>query len=409
MGGVVSLSRVILVASEMIYLDHNATTPLDPEVFEAMRPYFLERWGNPSSAYSFGAENKSALEAARAAVATLIGAPSPRDILFTSGATEANNAALRAALRASPDRRHIITSAVEHSAVLAPCKDLERPDGYHVTYLPVNGEGALSLPDLESALTKHGGNTAVVSLMWANNETGVIFPISQIAALCRARGVPYHCDAVQAVGKLPSVDVRQIPVDYLSLSAHKFHGPKGVGALYVRRGAPWTPLLHGGHQERGRRGGTENVPLIVGLGRAAELAHSRLPNYDRLVRPLRDALERDILSTVPGTRRNGHLTERLPNTTNLSFPGIESEALLLLLEQEGICASSGSACLADSDEPSHVITAMSGSVNNSSLRMSLSSTQEEFDVGSVVATINKAVTALKEISPPWEQITAQQS
>ncbi len=289
----------------MIYLDHNATTPLDPEVFEAMRPYFLEHWGNPSSAYRFGAENKGALETARASVAALLNAPGARDIVFTAGATEANNAAIHAALRANPAKRHVITSAVEHSAVLAPCRDLERHGGYRVTYLPVDREGLLKPANLENALAEHGDDTALVSLMWANNETGVLFPVARIAEICRARGVLFHCDAVQAVGKLPAVDVRRVPVEYLSLSAHKFHGPKGVGALYVRRGAPWTPLLHGGHQERGRRGGTENVPLIVGLGKAADLAKRHLPTYKRKVRPLHNAL----LTAVSGTERNGAAEE----------------------------------------------------------------------------------------------------
>ncbi len=380
----------------MIYLDHNATTPLDPEVFEAMRPYFLEHWGNPSSAYRFGAENKGALETARAPVAALLNAPGARDIVFTAGATEANNAAIHAALRANPARRHVITSAVEHSAVLAPCRDLERHGGYRVTYLPVDREGLLKPADLENALAEHGDDTALVSLMWANNETGVLFPVARIAELCRARGVLFHCDAVQAVGKLPAVDVRRVAVDYLSLSAHKFHGPKGVGALYMRRGAPWTPQLQGGHQERGRRGGTENVPLIVGLGKAADLARRRLPDYDRTVHPLRDALEAGILEAIPGTERYGHPTERLPNTTNLSFEGIESEALLLLLDQEGVCASSGSACLADSEEPSHVLTAMKpgGKAGRESVRLSPDWVNTFAEVYEALSTIQRAVVLL---------------
>ena len=381
----------------MIYLDHNATTPLDPEVFEAMKPYFLERWGNPSSTYRFGSENKAALETARAAVAALLNAPGARDIMFTAGATEANNAALNAALCANPVKRHIITSVVEHSAVLAPCRDLERHSGYRVTYLPVDREGMLSLADLESALAKHADDTAVVSLMWANNETGVFFPVPQIAELCRARGVLFHCDAVQAVGKLPAVDMRRVPVDYLSLSAHKFHGPKGVGALYVRRGIPWTPLLHGGHQERGRRGGTENVPLIVGLGKAAERAAKHLPTYDKKVRPLRDALETGLLTVIPGAERNGHPEERLPNTANIMFPGMDSEALLLLLDQADICASSGSACLADSPEPSHVLVAMKpgSDVAHQSTRFSLDPKNTMEDVTSALESIRRNFVILK--------------
>lgn len=242
----------------MIYLDHNATTPIAPEVLEAMMPYLTSEWGNPSSGYKFGARLKGVIEAARAQVAELIGA-SGREIIFTSFATESNNAAIHAALKANPGRRRIVTSAVEHSSVLNYCMALEK-DGYRVTYLPVDRDGLLKLADLENAITDE---TAVVSLMWANNETGVLFPVEDIARTCETRNVPFHCDAVQAIGKLP-VDVSKLPVNYLSLSGHKFGAPKGVGALYVHRKSPFTPYLHGGHQERGRRGGTENVALIAG-------------------------------------------------------------------------------------------------------------------------------------------------
>lgn len=336
----------------MIYLDHNATTPIAPEVLEAMMPYLTGEWGNPSSSYRFGAKIRAVVETAREQVAELLGA-SPGEILFTSCATESNNTAIHAALKANPKKRHIITSAVEHSSVLNYCMALEK-EGVRVTYLPVDRDGVLKVADLESALTD---DTAAVSLMWANNETGVLFPVGEIAQVCKARGVLFHCDAVQAVGKVP-MNARDIPVDYLSITGHKFNAPKGVGALYVRRKSPFAPLLHGGHQERGRRGGTENVALIVGMGKAAELVLKKLPDYDRIVRPLRDGLEQGILNAVPNTELNGHPTERLANTVNITFPGIESEAMLLLLDQEGICASSGSACLADSDEPSHVVKAM---------------------------------------------------
>jgi len=339
----------------VIYLDHNATTPVLPEVFEAMRPYFTEQWGNPSSTYKFGAKLKTVIETARAQVAELIGAQS-RDVMFTSCATESNNAAIHAALKANPGKRHIVTSAVEHSSVLNFCMALEK-DGCRVTYLPVDRDGLLKLADLENAIADE---TAVVSLMWANNETGVLFPVKEIAVICRARGVLYHCDAVQAAGKV-EIDVSRdggLQADYLSLAGHKFHAPKGVGALYVRRKAPFSPLIHGGHQERSLRGGTENVALIVGMGKAAELAQKHLPGYEKKVRPLRDALEEGILNSIPNTELNGHKSKRLANTTNITFHGIEAEALLILLDQEGICASSGSACLADSDEPSHVVKAM---------------------------------------------------
>lgn len=381
----------------MIYLDHNATTPLDPEVFEAMRPYFLERWGNPSSTYHFGSEIKAALETARSTVAALLKAPSQRDLIFTAGATEANNAAIQAALRSDLSKRHIITSTVEHAAILAPCQDLERHHGYSVTYLPVDREGLLSLNDLESALEENADNTALVSLMWANNETGVLFPVQRIAEICHSRGVLYHCDAVQAVGKLPAVNLRQIPIDYLSLSAHKFHGPKGIGALYVRRDAPWSPLLHGGHQERGRRGGTENVPLIVGLGKAAERATRAQPTYGEKVAKMRDTLETGLIAATLHAQRNGSLDCRLPNTTNISFLGVESEALLLLLDQEGICASSGSACLADSPDPSHVIAAMKpdGDAAHQSIRFSVGPQNTFEEINTAIQAVERNIRLLE--------------
>jgi cysteine desulfurase len=353
----------------VIYLDHNATTPILPEVLEAMMPYLTTEWGNPSSAYKFGAKLNSVIETAREQVADLIGAPS-RDVIFTSCATESNNAAIAAALKANPAKRHIVTSQVEHSSVLNYCMALEK-EGYRVIYLPVDREGLLNLADLETAITDE---TSVVSLMWANNETGVLFPVERIAEICRSRGVLYHCDAVQAAGKV-EIDVRKIPADYLSLTGHKFHAPKGIGALYVRRKSPFSPLVYGGHQERNRRGGTESVPLIVGMGKAAELARKHLPEYEKKVRPLRDELEEGILRSIPDTELNGHKTQRLANTVNISFRSIESEALLILLDKEGICASSGSACLADSEEPSHVIKAMKPEAkqSRSMIRFSLGS------------------------------------
>lgn len=317
----------------VIYLDHNATTPVLPEVFEAIRTYFTEQWGNPSSAYKFGAKLKAVIETARGQVAELIGAQS-RDVIFTSCATESNNAAIHAALKANPDKRHVVTSAVEHSSVLNYCMAFEK-DGYRVTYLPVDRDGLLKLADLENAITDE---TAVVSLMWANNETGVLFPVKEIAEICRARGVLYHCDAVQAASKV-EIDVSRdgrMQADYLSLAGHKFHAPKGIGALYVRRKAPFSPMIHGGHQERNLRGGTESVPLIVGMGKAAELARKHLAGYEKKVRPLRDALEEGILSSIPNTELNGHEVQRLANTTNITFHGVEAEALLILLDQVGI-------------------------------------------------------------------------
>jgi len=351
----------------VIYLDYNATTPVLPEVMGAMTPYFTNEWGNPSSSYKFGSKLKTVIETAREQVADLIGAHSP-EVIFTSCATESNNAAINAALKAHPGKRNIITSTVEHSSVLNYCMALEK-EGYRVTYLPVDRDGLLKLADLENAITDE---TAAVSLMWANNETGALFPVKEIAEICRSRGVLYHCDAVQAAGKI-EIDVRKIPIDYVSLTGHKFHAPKGIGALYVRRKTPISPYVHGGHQERNLRGGTESVPLIVGMGKAAQLARKHLPDYDKKVRPLRDALEEGILKSTPNTELNGHKTQRLANTTNITFHGIESEALLILLDKEGVCASSGSACLADSDEPSHVIKAMKpeGNQSRSMIRFSL--------------------------------------
>ena len=365
------------------------TTAVLPEVFEAMRPFFCEEWGNPSSSYKFGAKLKGVIEEARARVAALAGVYAG-EIIFTSCATESNNAAIHSALKANPKKRHLITSAVEHSSVLNYCKDLER-NGWSVTYLPVDREGLLSMPDLETAISD---DTALVSLMWANNETGVLFPVEEIAQLCRARGVLFHCDAVQAVGKIP-VDVKNVPVDYLSITGHKLGAPKGVGALYVHRKAPFSPYLHGGHQERGRRGGTESVPLIAGLGKAAELAARHPPDAPAKIGALRDELETGILNAVPNTELNGHKTRRLANTTNITFHGIESEALLLLLDQAGICASSGSACLADSPDPSHVIAAMKpGTTSHQTLRFSLGLDNTVAEIRAAIAAVERSTTTL---------------
>jgi cysteine desulfurase len=362
-----------------------------PEVLEAMMPYLTTEWGNPSSAYKFGAKLKSVIEAARDQVAELIGAHA-MDVTFTSCATESNNAAIAAALKANPGKRHIVTSQVEHSSVLNYCMALER-EGCRVTYLPVDREGLLKLAGLEAAITDQ---TAVVSLMWANNETGVLFPVERIAEICRSRGVLYHCDAVQAAGKV-AIDVRKVQADYLSLTGHKFYAPKGIGALYIRRAVPFSPLIYGGHQERNRRGGTESVPLIAGIGKAAELARKHLPDYEKKVRPLRDALEEGILNSVPNTELNGHKTQRLANTTNITFRGIESEALLIMLDKEGICASSGSACLADSDEPSHVIKAMNPDSKSShqTIRFSVDRDTAMEDIRTAIGSVSSMVRGLR--------------
>lgn len=352
----------------MIYLDYNATTPVLPEVWAAMQPYFTTRWGNPSSSYRFGAHLKNDIEAARESVARLIGADGT-EIIFTSCATESNNAAMNAALLARPAKRHIVTSAVEHSAVLNYCKAAEKR-GYQVTYLGVDDEGRLNLSELETAITN---DTALVSLMWANNETGVLFPVAEISVICQRKGVLFHCDAVQAVGKIP-VDVRQVEADYLTISAHKIYGPKGIGGLYVRKGSPFEPLLVGGHQEDGRRGGTENVGLIVGFGLAAGAAERELELRREQASARRDQLEVELLKQIPGATINGARELRIPNTTNLWFPGIDSVALVAYLDSQNVCVSSGSACLAQSIMPSHVILAMTDSFNRArqSVRFSLS-------------------------------------
>lgn len=376
----------------MIYLDNNATTSIATEVLEAMMPYLTTEWGNPSSSYKFGSNLKAVIEKARGQIAELIGAY-PSEIIFTSCATESNNAAINAALKANPDKRHIITSEVEHSSVLNHCMALEK-EGYKVTYLPVDCDGLLDLTNLVDAITE---KTAIVSLMWANNETGVLFPVKEISEICQSRGVMYHCDAVQAVGKT-TINTRKTAINYLSLTGHKFHAPKGIGALYVRRKTPFSPFINGGHQERGLRGGTENVPLIVGMGKAAELARKSLPNYDRKVRPLRDKLEDGILKSIPNTELNGHKSQRLANTTNISFQGIEAEALLILLDQAGICASSGSACLADSDEPSHVIKAMKpNSISaRQMIRFSLGTGNTQSEIMNACNVLRATVELLKE-------------
>lgn len=344
-------------------------------------PYFSVYWGNPSSNYRFGEQSKNAIVVARTKVAKLINAD-PAEIIFTSCATESNNAAIHAAIKAT-GKRHIVTSAVEHSSVLNYCSVLEK-EGFSVTYLPVDQDGLLALADVESAIT---ANTAVVTLMWANNETGILFPVKGIGEICRTRGVLFHCDAVQAVGKI-AVDIQAVKADYLSISGHKIGAPKGIGALCVRSKAPFYPLIHGGGQEQGRRGGTENVPYIVGLGAAAESALANLSISCRKIKPLRDGLEEQILASIHGAKVNGHLTERLPNTTNIHLPGLDNTAVLAMLDQAGICASSGSACMNSAITPSHVITAMTKSRKHAeeSIRFSLGSSNM---IDEITETANK--------------------
>jgi cysteine desulfurase len=378
----------------VIYLDNNATTKVDPAVLETMLPYLSEYYGNPSSMHTFGGQVGRAVKEARNQVATLLGAEDS-EIIFTSCGTEGNNAAIRAALAAQPDKRHIITTQVEHPAILNVCKQLEK-QGYSVTYLSVDDRGQLELMELEAALT---GDTALVTTMYANNETGVLFPIEQIGLRTKEAGALFHVDAVQAVGKVP-IDLKTSTIDMLTLSGHKLHAAKGVGALYVRKGTRFRPLLVGGHQERGRRAGTENVPGLIGLGKAAELAITHLGNVKQ-EKQLRDRLEKGLLSTIADTQVNGSAKERLPNTTNIGFKYIEGEAILLMLNQHGICASSGSACTSGSLEPSHVLRAMGlpYTILHGSIRFSLSRYTTDKEVDRVLDVMPGIVERLRAISP----------
>lgn len=376
---------------KVYYFDNNATTPVAPEVVEAMLPFLTEMWGNASSPYRIGREVASHLQIARERVAALVNAD-PQEIVFTSCGTESNNAAIQSALLVVPTRRHVVTTAVEHSANINFCESLERR-GYEITYLPVGSDGLLDLQLLEQAIRP---DTAIVSVMWANNETGVIFPIKDIANVCRQKAVPFHTDAVQTPGKI-ALDVQTAGVDFLSLSAHKLYAPKGVGALYVRRGTKYWPYVIGGQQEGGRRGGTESVANIVGFGLAANLAISKLADVSRRVRAMRDRLENAILNTIPDTRRNGADASRLPNTTNIAFDFVEAEAVLMMLDNIGVCASTGSACTTGSLDPSHVLMAMGISPNRArgSLRFSLGVYNNEADIDFLVANLPGIIAKLR--------------
>lgn len=380
-----------------VYLDNNATTRVAPEVLEAMLPYFSDLYGNPSSMHAFGGQVAKRLREAREQAAALIGA-SPDEIIFTSCGTESDNAALRSALAAHPEKRHIVTSRVEHPAVKALAAHLAER-GYRITELPVDKNGLLDLSLYEESLAP---DTAVVSLMWANNETGVIFPVEKAAELARERGIPFHTDAVQATGKIP-IDMRKTAIDMLSFSGHKLHAPKGIGVLYVRKGTRFSPLLIGGHQEKGRRGGTENTPSIIGLGKACELASGHLDTENKTVRRLRDRLETTLLAKIPNARVNGDRDQRLPNTTNISFEFVEGEGILLLMNEYGICASSGSACTSGSLQPSHVLRAMGVpfTMAHGSIRFSLSiyTTDEEIDF--TIEKLPPIIERLRGMSPYW--------
>jgi cysteine desulfurase len=377
------------------YLDNNATTRVAPEVIEAMMPWLTDQWGNPSSAYAFGKSVARTIAESRAQAAALIHAD-PREILFTSCGTESNNTAIQSALLTNPGKRHVLTTSVEHSSNIRFCESLQKR-GYEVTWLPVESDGSFDLHLLEKSIR---ADTAIVSVMWANNETGVVSPIEEMAAICRSRGVLFHTDAVQVPGKL-KIDGRGLGVDFLSLSAHKFNAPKGIGLLYVKRRTSFHPYVIGGHQENGRRGGTENVPYIVALGRAAELAMTRLNEENTRVRSLRDRLEKGLLTSIPRCHRNGAAEPRLPNTANISFDSVEAEAILVALDRLGICASSGSACTTGSVEPSHVLTAMGIGRERArgSIRFSLGIDNVEGDVDYVLRELPPIIARLRAASP----------
>jgi len=380
-----------------IYLDNNATTMVAPEVLEEMLPYFSQYYGNPSSMHSFGGRTAKDINDAREKTASLIGAE-PDEIVFTSCGTESDNTAIMSALDVNPSRRHIVTTRVEHPAVRALCEHLAEK-GYLITTIDVDGDGNLNMDQYEKSLTK---DTAVVSIMWANNETGVIFPVEKAAQLAQERGILFHTDAVQAMGKIP-IDIKNSAIDMLSFSGHKLHAQKGIGVLYIRRGTRFSPYLIGGHQEKGRRGGTENTPAIIGLGRACELANQQLSKENGHVRALRDRLESEIINRIPNVKVNGGRSPRLPNTSNISFEFVEGESILLLLDQYGICASSGSACTSGSLQPSHVLRAMGVpyTMAHGSIRFSLSiyNTSEEIDV--VINTLPPIIEKLRNMSPYW--------
>lgn len=381
---------------KIVYLDNNATTMTAPEVFETIKPYYMEKYGNASSMHSFGGNLARAIVQARDRLAVLLGA-SPQEIVFTSGGTESDSTAILSALATMPERREIVTTRVEHPAVLNLCKHLARTKGYTVRWLSVDREGRLDMDQVRHRITDQ---TAVVSVMWANNETGVIFPVREIAEVAREKGALMHSDAVQAVGKIP-IDLESSEINFLSLSGHKFHALKGIGALYIKRGTRFSPFIIGGHQESDRRGGTENVPGIVGLGMAAELAARELPEAASKMRTLRDRLQEGLLGAISFARVNGNREQRLPNTLNIGFEFVEGEAILMRMDDKGICASSGSACTSGSLEPSHVLRAMGVPFTavHGSIRFSLSRYTAEEEIDYVVSELPGLVGFLRSISP----------
>jgi cysteine desulfurase len=385
-----------MAESEIIYLDNNATTQLDPAVIEEMLPFLTKYYGNPSSGYGFAATARKAINLARERLAALLGCE-PTEIIFTSGGTESNNAVINSVLQSAPRGKHVVTSLVEHSAVLRPCQDL-RKVGCNVTFLGVDQHGNLDVTELEGAIRPE---TALVSVMWANNETGVLFPVEKIAEICRERGVLFHTDAVQATAKIP-MRLRDTAINFLSLSAHKFNGPKGVGALYVNGRTKFSPLIAGGGQENGRRGGTENVASIVGLGKAAEVALKYLAEGKCDIRSMRDRFEKAVLEGLSGASVNGAGAARLPNTSSFSFEGIESPAALLLLDRQGVCCSAGSACRTGSQEASHVLRAMNPGSDGArrSLRFSFGRFNTDAQIDCAIEVVPKVIEKLRQSTAP---------
>jgi cysteine desulfurase len=383
-----------------VYLDNNATTRTDPRVVEAMLPFLRDEYANPSSLHDLGVTAKGAVRAARGQVSALIGAERDSDIVFTSGGSESNNTAILSALETQGERSEIVTSAVEHPAVLALCAQLENTGRAKIHRIPVDGQGDLILNAYRKALSER---TALVSVQWANNETGVLFPVEMLASMAHASEALFHCDAVQAAGRV-AINVKETEIDMLSISAHKMHGPKGIGALYVRNGMKLAPLIHGGHQERGRRAGTENTPAIVGFGVAAKLAAQELQHDMNRISLLRDYLEREILRLVPTAIRVGDRCNCLPNTLNIAFENIEADSILLMLNRESIAASSGSACTSGSLNPSHVLTAMKIPFSHlrGSVRFSLSRENSDYDVDRVIEVLQHVVSDLQTDSVPME-------
>jgi len=391
-----------MAEGEIIYLDNNATTQLDPAVIEEMLPFLTKYYGNPSSGYGFAAMARKAINLARERLAAFLGCQ-PTEIVFTSGGTESNNAVINSALQLDVRGKRVVTSSVEHSAVLRPCQDLAKR-GCDVTFLGVDRHSNLDVTELEAAIRPE---TALVSIMWANNETGVVFPIEKIGEICREKRVLFHTDAVQATGKIP-IRLRDSPINFLSLSAHKVHGPKGVGALYVSRGTRFSPLIAGGGQENGCRGGTENVASIVGLGKAAEVALKYLAEGKYNIRSMRDRFEKSVLEAVNGASVNGAGAARLPNTSSLSFEGVESSAALLLLDRQGICCSAGSACRTGSQEASHVLRAMNPSSDGArrSLRFSFGRFNTDAQIDRAIEVVPKVIDKLRQSAAPAPVATA---